>query len=284
MRATCCNDTGDDYERCCSDVSDPLVKLSHVGFSRGERDILTDINLEIASGERWLVVGGNGSGKSTLLRMMALREHPSAGTIDVLGERLGRMDVRAMRRRIGFAAQGLTDQLRPDLRAIDVVVTALHAALEPWWHQYSKDDVAMAHQQLDRLGISHLSQQTFGTLSSGERQRVLLARTLMNNPALIILDEPFAGLDLVAREDLIDALGSLTRDGSIGALVLVTHHLEEVPQGMTNLLCLRNGATVFRGSMSSGMTSATMSETFGVSLSVTATEEGRLRAVATSGV
>ena len=113
---------------------------------------------------------------------------------------------------------------------------------------------------------------------------MLLARTLIYNPALIVLDEPFAGLDLVAREDLIDALGSLTQDGSIGALVLVTHHLEEVPKGMTNLLCLRDGATVFRGSMSWGMTSATMSDTFGVNLSVTATEEGRLRAVAAHGV
>ena len=259
-----------------------LVRFHSVGFSRGDRNILSNIDLTVSRGERWLVLGGNGSGKSTLLRMIALREHPSRGEIDVLGERLGRMDVREARKHIGFSAQGLTDQLRADLRAVDVVVTAIHAALEPWWHRYSDTDYQRAQEQLDRLQVGGLAQQPFGTLSSGERQRVLLARTLMNRPSLIVLDEPFAGLDLVAREDLINALESLNKDVDVGAIVLVTHHLEEVPPGMTHLLCLRDGETVFRGSFIDGMNSANISNTFGINVEVTATDEERLRAVSKS--
>ena len=263
-------------------MSAEIAQFQSVGFSRGDRMILSDIDLSISRGERWLVLGGNGSGKSTLLRMMALREHPSFGEIDILGERLGRMDVRAMRKQIGFAAQGLTDQLRPDLRAIDVVVTAIHAALEPWWHTYTETDFAQARGQLERLEIGDLAEQPFGTLSSGERQRVLLARTLMNNPKLIVLDEPFAGLDLVAREDLISALMTLNRDEHIGAIVLVTHHLEEVPPGMTHLLCLREGRPIFSGPLALGLNSKVVSETFGIAIEVASIESGRLQAVASN--
>ncbi len=272
--------TGVNHNRRPKAMTAELAQFRSVGFSRGERTILSNINLTVSHGERWLVLGGNGSGKSTLLRMMALREHPSLGEIDILGERLGRMDVRQARRRIGFSAQGLTDQLRPDLRAIDVVVTAIHAALEPWWHTYSGADLAQARNQLERLEIGHLAEQTFGTLSSGERQRVLLARTLMNQPSFIVLDEPFAGLDLVAREDLISALMTLNSDEDIGAIVLVTHHLEEVPPGMTHLLCLREGRPIFNGPLALGLNSETVSETFGISVEVTSAESGRLQAVA----
>jgi len=261
-------------------MSDVLINLNNVGFARDKRDILSNINLQISCGERWLVLGANGCGKSTLLQMMALREHPSSGTIDIFGERLGRMDVRQARRNIGFAAQGLADQLRPDLRAIDIVVTAKNAALEPWWHVYSPDDFAQAQRQLDRLDIGTYSERTFATLSSGERQRVLLARTLMTQPKLIVLDEPFAGLDLPAREDLISALTSLGQDQDVDAIVLVTHHLEEVPLGMTHLLCLREGRIVYCGPFTDGMTSSTVSETFGLQVDVTTSTRGRLQAQA----
>ncbi|MBL6635612.1 MAG: ATP-binding cassette domain-containing protein [Ilumatobacteraceae bacterium] len=261
-------------------MSEVLIELKAAGFARDEHDILSDINLQISNGERWLVLGSNGCGKSTLLRMMALREHPSSGTVDVFGERLGKMDVRQARRNIGFAAQGLSDELRPELRAIDIVVTAKNAALEPWWHVYSPDDMAQAQSQLDRLDVGALSERPFATLSSGERQRVLLARTLMTHPKLIVLDEPFAGLDLPAREDLIMALTSLGQDQDVGGLVLVTHHLEEVPLGMTHLLCLREGRTVYLGPFSQGMTSSTVSETFGRRIDVTTSPGGRLQAQA----
>jgi len=141
-------------------MSEVLIELKAAGFARDEHDILSDINLQISNGERWLVLGSNGCGKSTLLRMMALREHPSSGTVDVFGERLGKMDVRQARRNIGFAAQGLSDELRPELRAIDIVVTAKNAALEPWWHVYSPDDMAQAQSQLDRLDVGALSEPT----------------------------------------------------------------------------------------------------------------------------
>ena len=260
-------------------MSTELVSMRSVGFARGERQILCEIDMTILSGQRWLILGGNGSGKSTLLRMMALREHPSVGVFDILGERLGRIDVRKARQQIGFSAQGLADQLRSDLRAIDVVITAIHAALEPWWHTYSSAEVAQAQAQLERLQIGHLAQQTFGSLSSGERQRVLLARTLMNEPSLIVLDEPFAGLDLVAREDLIEALAILSSDNNVGAMILVTHHLEEVPPGMTHLLCLREGRSIYNGTFEEGMNSAVISQTFGIDVEVTSTSEGRLRAI-----
>lgn len=274
-----CDHTGFNYNNALDLMRSEIVAFDSVGFSRGDRHILSGIDLTISRGDRWLVVGGNGSGKSTLLRMMALREHPSSGSIDVFGERLGRIDVRQARRQIGFSAQGLSDQLRVELRAIDVVVTAIHAALEPWWHTYSPAEFALAQQQLDRLHIGELGEQPFGTLSSGERQRVLLARTLMNQPSLIVLDEPFAGLDLVAREDFIDALAMLNRDDDVGALALVTHHLEEVPPGMTHMLCLREGRAVFTGTINEGMTSDVISETFGINIEVTLSDEGRLRAV-----
>ena len=261
-------------------MTEVLINLNQVGFARDEHDILSDINLQISCGERWLVLGANGCGKSTLLRMMALREHPSSGTIDVFGERLGKMDVRQARRNIGFAAQGLADQLRPELRAIDIVVTAKNAALEPWWHVYSPEDFAKAQRQLDRLDIGAYSERPFSTLSSGERQRVLLARTLMTQPQLVVLDEPFAGLDLPAREDLISALTSIGQNQDVGAIVLVTHHLEEVPLGMTHLLCLREGRIVYRGPFADGMTSSTVSETFGLHIDVTTSPGGRLQAQA----
>lgn len=259
-------------------MSTLAAHLQSVVFDRGNRRLLGPIDLEIGVGDRWLVLGANGSGKSTLLRMLALQEHPSAGTLDVLGGRLGRIDVRTHRRRIGYGAPGVADQLRPDLRALDVVVTALNAALEPWWHTYSHADEERAQAQLDRVEIGHLAGAAFGTLSSGERQRVLLARTLMAGPDLVLLDEPFAGLDLGTRENLVSALGGLAADPALPALVLVTHHLEEVPEGMTHVLALRRGAVVYNGGIEDGLTSATMSATFDLDLIVTRGTDGRFSA------
>jgi iron complex transport system ATP-binding protein len=162
--------------------------------------ILDDISIDVHRGQRWVVLGPNGSGKTTLLRIMALYDHPTTGTVEVLGERLGQTDVRTLRTRVGYASAALADQLRPGLTAHDAVRTARHAALEPWWHHYTDEDDRRATECLELLHVGHLAHRTLGSLSSGERQRTLLARALMNDPAVLLLDEPSARLDLGGRD------------------------------------------------------------------------------------
>jgi iron complex transport system ATP-binding protein len=178
----------------------PAVRLAGVSFVRDGRTILQPLTWEVLPAERWLVLGANGSGKTTLVRIAALAEHPSTGTVDVLGERLGRTDVRVLRRRIGWSSAALASQLRPALTAREVVMTARYAALEPWWHRYTDVDHARALVCLARFGVERFADRPLGTLSSGEQQRVLLARTLMNDPGVVVLDEPSARLDLGGRE------------------------------------------------------------------------------------
>ena len=188
------------------------VAAQGIRFVRGTTTILDGVDLEVRSGRRWLLLGPNGCGKTSLLRIAALYEHPSAGVVEVLGERLGETDVRVLRRRIGFVSAALADQLRPTLSAFDAVRTARYGALEPWWHRYSADDDDRAMHCLDRMGVGRLADHAMITLSSGERSRVLLARSLMNEPAVVLLDEPSSGLDLAGREQLVDALDHLAGD------------------------------------------------------------------------
>jgi iron complex transport system ATP-binding protein len=204
--------------------------------------------------------------KTTLLRLASCYLHPTAGTVDVLGARLGRVDVRELRARIGLTSAALADQLRPTLDAVDVVMTAKHAALEPWWHRYTDGDRERATALLERLGVGGLADREFGTLSSGERQRVLLARTLMIDPGIVLLDEPNAGLDLGGREELVVALTALARDRESPPIVLVTHHVDEIPPGFTHLLLLREGRVLAAGPIDETLTSAALSEAFGLQL------------------
>ena len=223
------------------------LRLEHVRLVRAGTVILDDVSLSVEAGQRWLVLGANGSGKTTLLRIAALYEHPTAGTVEVLGERLGRTDVRELRRRVGYASAALADQLRPELSALDVVRTARYAALEPWWHRYTAADDRHAADCLERMGVGRFAARPVGSLSSGERQRVLLARTLMNDPAIVLLDEPSARLDLGGREQLVHALDELGADPDAPPLVLVTHHVDDIPTTITHALLLREGRTLRRG-------------------------------------
>jgi iron complex transport system ATP-binding protein len=244
----------------------PALDFHAATVVRGGRAIVDAVDWAVQPDERWVVLGRNGSGKTTLLRLASCYLHPTAGTVDVLGGRLGRVDVRELRARIGLTSAALADQLRPTLDALDVVMTAKHAALEPWWHRYTDDDRSRAAGLLDRLGVGPLADRQFGTLSSGERQRVLLARTLMIEPGVVLLDEPNAGLDLGGREELVAALTTLAVDPASPPIVLVTHHVDEIPPGFSHLLLLREGQVHTKGPIDAALTSESLSETFGLPL------------------
>lgn len=244
----------------------PALRLTSVDVVRPPVTILAGVDWTVAPGERWVVLGPNGSGKTTLLRVASLYLHPTRGTVDVLGQRLGRVDVRRLRTRIGLVSPAFADLLRPDVTALDAVMSAREAALETWWHTYGDDDRAHARDLLDRLGAAPLADRSFGTLSSGERQRVLLARSLWGDPGLVLLDEPTAGLDLGAREDLVARLTDLAGDPTTPPTVLVTHHVEEIPRGFTHALLLRAGRIVVAGPIDGVLTAAALSEAFGLPL------------------
>ncbi len=255
-----------------------ILRLVDVSYVRGDRTILAPLTWKVNAGERWLMLGANGSGKTTLLRIAAMYDHPTTGEVRVLGERLGRTDVRVLRRRIGYMSPSLAAQLRPELRCLDIVMTAKFAALEPWWHRYTEADEARAGECLERMGVASLAGRPMATTSSGEQQRVLLARTLMNEPALLLLDEPSARLDLGGREQLVQALAELTTDPSAPPLILVTHHLDEVPPGMTHVLMLHDGNVVASGPIGRALTSANLSKCFGIELTLERRDDGRFNA------
>ncbi len=253
------------------------ISLDEVTFRRAGRAILDGVSLTVAPDERWVLLGPNGSGKTTLLRIMALYEHPSSGAVSVLGGRLGEVDVRQLRRRVGYASAALADQLRPALTALDVVKTARYAALEPWWHTYTDVDDARAADCLDRLGVGAFADRTFGSLSSGEQQRVLLARTLMTDPGVLLLDEPSARLDLAGREELIGTLSEFAHDEAAPPFVMVTHHVNEIPPGVTHVALLREGKLLVHGPLDL-LTSASLSDCFGLRLELQRHPNGRFTA------
>jgi len=260
------------------DESITALALDHIVFRRDGTLILDDVSFHVRTRDRWVVLGANGSGKSTLLRIAAVYEHPTQGTVRVLGETLGRTDVRVLRRRVGYNSASLSADLRPSVSAVDVVKTAKYAALEPWWHQYTEADRERALACLVRMGVGRLADRPLATLSTGERQRVLLARTLMNDPGVILLDEPSAGLDLGGREQLVAALADLATDPTAPPLVLVTHHVDDIPPGMTHVLLLRDGRVHAAGPIGEVLDDGSLSSCFGLSLTLERRGDGRFSA------
>lgn len=247
-------------------VDSPAVVLAGVGVRIDGRKVLRDVDWVIERAERWVVLGPNGSGKTTLVRVASLLLHPSAGEVTVLGARLGRTDLRALRGRIGIVSAAVERSLRAGITAVDVVACGLHGALEPWWHTYTEADHRRAVELLDLTGVARFAQHTFGTLSSGERQRVMLARALMSDPGLLLLDEPAAGLDIAGREGLVTLLAELAASPDTPPMVLVTHHVEEIPTGFDHALLLSDGRVHASGPIGATLDSATLSSCFGIDL------------------
>ncbi len=245
-----------------------VVELADVTVTRGASRLLDEVSWTVRADQRWVVIGPNGAGKTTLLQVVSAQIHPTSGVAGVLGEVLGTVDVFELRPRIGFMSAALADRIPAAERVRDVVVSAAYAVVGRWREEYDESDHERAGQLLTRLGVGQLAGRTFGTLSEGERKRVQVARALMTDPELLLLDEPGAGLDLAAREDLVGTLAALAADDQAPASVLVSHHVEEIPPGYTHALLLRGGAVVAAGPIEQAMTATTLSETFGLPLAL----------------
>ena len=248
-------------------MSDVLA-FAGVSVVRGSNTLLDDITWEVEEGERWVVLGPNGAGKTTLLQIAAARIHPTRGVAGILGEVLGAVDVFELRPRIGLSSAAIAERFPADELVGNVVVTASYAILGRWREEYDDEDYRRAMVLLEALGAAHLADRRFGTLSEGERKRVQIARALMSDPEVMLLDEPAAGLDLGGREDLVARLGVLAEDTEAPALVLVTHHVEEIPPGFTDVLLLRDGRIVAAGPLEITLTAENLSATFGLPLVV----------------
>ncbi|WP_109525037.1 MULTISPECIES: ABC transporter ATP-binding protein [Actinomycetes] len=252
-----------------------VLRLQDVAVRRDGAALLRGIDWEVNEDERWVVVGPNGAGKTTLLQVAATLLYPSEGVVEVLGERLGQTDVFDLRPRIGLASSALAERVPPEEKVIDLVLTASYGIMGRWTEEYDSNDVTRAVELIDMLGAAHLIRRRFGTLSEGERKRVQIARALMPDPEMLLLDEPAAGLDLGGREDLVRRLSVLAHDFRSPTLVLVTHHVEEVPSGFTHGLLLRNGSVVAQGPLDQVMTADNLSRTFGLPLTLDRSAEGR---------
>jgi iron complex transport system ATP-binding protein len=248
------------------DLTDLVIHLSGVSVRRGPTTMVRDVDWSVELDERWVVLGPNGAGKTTLLRLAAAELHPSSGTVDILGERLGRTDVFELRPRIGFCSAALAHRVPGTEVVRNLVVSAGYALLGRWRESYEKADVDRAEALLAALGVARFADRRFGTLSEGERKRVLIARALMVDPELLLLDEPAAGLDLGGREDLVSRLATLAADPDAPASVLVTHHVEEIPPGYTHGLLLRDGGVVAQGLLTDVITDENLSAAFGMPL------------------
>ncbi len=259
-----------------------VVELADVSVVRGGARLLSHVDWTVEEDERWVVLGSNGAGKTTLLQVLSTHLHPSEGVAGILGEVIGAVDVFELRPRIGLTSASLGDRVPPSERVSDVVVSASYAVLGRWRETYDDSDHERAGRLLDELGVRDLAGRAFGTLSEGERKRTLIARALMTDPELLLLDEPAAGLDLGGREDLVSTLSVLATDPESPVTILVSHHVEDVPPGFTHVLMLRKGEVVVAGPIEKALNARALSETFGLPLTLESVD-GRYAARRRSG-
>lgn len=241
---------------------DLLINFHEVSLRRGGNTLVGPVSWQVAPGQRWVIIGPNGAGKTSLIRIASAQEFPSGGTAQLLGETLGKTDLRDLRASIGMSSSALAHRI-PDYENVgDLVISAGYAILGRWREEYDETDFERAHEILEQLGALHLRDRQWGTLSEGERKRVLVARALMINPEILILDEPTAGMDLGGREDLVAYLAELAGDEDAPAIIMITHHVEEIPQGFTHAMLLDEGEIVAHGPIAEVMTSENLSKTF----------------------
>jgi iron complex transport system ATP-binding protein len=245
-----------------------VLELVDVSVVREGRALVDQVSWSVAEGERWVILGPNGAGKTTLLNVASSYLFPTSGTAAILGEKLGAVDVFELRPRIGVAGAAMADKMPRRQTVVETVLTAAYGMTAHWRESYEAADEDRARLILDRLGMSEFVDRRFGTLSEGERKRTLIARAIMSDPELLLLDEPAAGLDLGGREDLVRRLGRLARDPIAPSMIMVTHHVEEIAPGFTHVLMIRQGRLVAAGPIDEELNSRNLSHCFGLPLVV----------------
>ncbi|GEP48969.1 ABC transporter ATP-binding protein [Microbacterium saccharophilum] len=258
-----------------------VLDFADVVVRRNARNIVDHVTWTVSDDQRWVVLGPNGAGKTTILQLAATLIHPTSGAVTILDERLGRTDVFELRPRIGFASSAMAKRIPPEETVLDVVLTAAFSVLGRWNEDYETIDERRARRVLAEWKLEHLAERTFGTLSDGEQKRVQIARSVMTDPELLLLDEPAASLDLGAREELLGLLGGYAQAPTTPAMIMVTHHVEEVPVGFTHALLLRDGAIVAAGPIAETLTGENLTATFGVEIALSE-DGGRFAARAAS--
>ncbi|MFC7789635.1 ABC transporter ATP-binding protein [Microbacterium sp. MAHUQ-60] len=246
------------------------LEFTDVVVRREGRDIVDHVTWQVSDEQRWVVLGPNGAGKTTLLQLADTLMHPTSGVVSILGERLGRTDVFEIRPRIGFASSAMARRIPRDETVLNTVMTAAYSVLGRWNEDYEGIDERRARRVLADWKLEHLSERLFGTLSDGEQKRVQIARAVMTDPELLLLDEPTASLDLGSREELLQLLSGYAASPTTPAMVMVTHHVEEIPEGFTHVLLLREGRVVAGGPIEETLTADALSEAFGMPIALTA--------------
>jgi iron complex transport system ATP-binding protein len=245
-----------------------VLKFTEVDFVRDQNIILNKINFELNFEQHLVILGPNGAGKTSLIDIAAGFAFPTQGQVAILGQIMGKTDLSQLKLSIGYAGPRLKLLMEPSEKVFDAVISSAYGIIGRWYEEYAETDIARAEYVLELLGMKDFRDREFGNLSAGEAKKVEIARALMNDPELLILDEPAASLDLPAREDLLLQLNNLIRSGLSPSILMVTHHIEEVPEGFTHALLLNDGQVLFKGEIDQALTENNLSQLYGSNIKV----------------